>query len=123
MRRFNDRTARRRAVIAVTALYALLLQAFLIAVYPAAPLAGTDRVICAEHGGGVPADDGSPPCRQHPCCILAQVAQPLAQPPSAPAEEPARPRRMTALPWRPTAPLGPRAPPDPAVSSRGPPTA
>jgi hypothetical protein len=123
MRRFNDRTARRRAVIAVTALYALLLQAFLIAVYPAAPLAATDRVICAEHGGGVPADDGSLPCRQHPCCILAQVAQPLAEPASAPAKDLAPPRRTTVLAWRPAAPLGPRAPPDPAVSSRGPPTA
>ena len=122
MRRLDDRPARRRAVIAVTALYALLLQAFLVTLAPAAPLAGAPGVICAEHGGA-PADDGLP-CQQHPCCILTQAAQPLTAVASAPVEGVAAPRRRaTVLAWRPTAALGPRAPPDPAVSPRGPPTA
>ena len=121
MRRPDDRPARRRAVIAVTALYALLLQAFLITLTPAAPRADAPGVLCAEHGGA-PADDGLP-CQQHPCCILTLVAQPLAAVASVPAGAVAPPRRSAVLAWRPTTALGPRAPPDPAVSSRGPPTA
>ncbi|MCJ2072093.1 hypothetical protein MKK75_25390 [Methylobacterium sp. J-030] len=111
------------AVIAAAALYALLLQAFLIDIQSVSPVRGFDGVICAQHdGGGAPADDGLP-CQQHACCILAQVAQPLAEIVSVAAVTIALPRRSNVLIWRPLAIRGPRAPPDPAVSSRGPPTA
>ncbi|WP_267427124.1 hypothetical protein [Methylobacterium sp. GC_Met_2] len=105
----------------MAALYALLLQAFLVTLHPVALFAGTDGVICAEHGNGTPADDGVP-CQQHACCIPTQVAQPLAETVSTQVEITALPRRSIVLAWRSTATLGPRAPPDPAVSSRGPPT-
>jgi len=110
-----------RAAIAVAALYALLVQAFLVALHPIAPPIGIVGVICAEYGGSPPADEGTP-CQQHACCVPAPVAQPTAELVPTAVEAALPVRLSSVLIWRVTAALGPRAPPDPAVSSRGPPT-
>ncbi len=111
-------SATRRAVIAVAALYALLLQAFLGALAPVP--AGLDgvSVLCAEHAEGAPADKA--PCRAHACCLPAQIPQ-LAVPPPV-AAVPIRPRRVVEAAVRPPARAAlPRAPPEIPPEPRGPP--
>ncbi|GJE37473.1 hypothetical protein [Methylobacterium persicinum] len=120
MRRPSDRSARCRAVLAVAALYGLLLQVFLVSLHPGAPLPG-GGVICAAHDG-VPADDGTP-CPQQLCCLSAHLAQPLAAPVPDTVAVAVPWRRAVAEVWRPAETPPARGPPDRAVSSRGPPAA
>lgn len=121
MRRPPDRSAHRRAVLVVAALYGLLLQVFLVSLQPVALLPSGDGVICAAHDG-VPADDGTP-CPQQLCCLAAHLAQPVAAPLPAAAAVPVPWRRAVAQVWRPADRPPARGPPDRAVSSRGPPAA
>ncbi len=117
-------SARGRAAIAVAALYALVLQAFLGALLPVGPGVFPAEVICAEHGGGSSGDDRVP-CGQHACCMPARVAHPL--PALLPVAEAvlSAPTRSAATPivWRANAEVAARAPPDPAIPPRGPPAA
>ncbi|MCJ2014807.1 hypothetical protein [Methylobacterium sp. J-076] len=103
----------------MAALYALLLQVFLVSLQPPVSLPG-DGVICAAHDGA-PADDGTP-CPQQLCCLAAHLAQPLAAPVPAPVAVAVPWRRAVAQVWRPAERPPVRGPPDRgAVSSRGPP--
>ena len=120
MRGCLPQTVQGRAIIAVIALYALVLQAFLggLAPLPAAPLGG---VICAEHdSSSVPGDHG-PACNQHACCTAAQAAQLLHPLLSAFATIAWAPPRAVPAPWRDAGTAQARAPPDQSVSPRGPP--
>jgi hypothetical protein len=121
MRRPSDRSARCRAVLAVAALYGLLLQVFLVSLQPL-PLAPGGGIICAAHEDGTQGDrDGT--CPQHLCCLAAHVAQPLV-PPVPASISVAAPLPRVLAPIRPVADLPPvRGPPNRAVSSRGPPSA
>ena len=124
MRRGPPGSVRHGAVIAVAALYALLLQAFLGALQPLPALGTVEGVLCAEHQQRAPADDGQT-CARHDCCLPARHAElPAFLPaPSAVAQIPAPPSD-TARPLRPVREArGPRAPPDPAIGPRGPPSA
>ena len=110
-----------RAIIAVIALYALCLQAFLGTLAPAiAQPTGPGAILCAEHdAAGTPADRALP-C-QHPCCPVALTGQLLPVLSLAfvalvwPVSAVAAPIRWDA------AAAMPRAPPDPTPQPRGPP--
>ena len=121
MCRRSTGSATRRAVIAVAALYALLLQAFLGALAPTP--AGLDglSVLCAEHpDGSAPADRAH--CRAHACCLPTQAPH-LALPASA-AATPIRPRYVAVVATRPPeSPPPPRAPPHILPAPRAPPGA
>jgi len=114
--------ARRRAIIAVIALYALCLQAILGTAVPLA-LPGQDNGLClheaGETGSGTPA-----PVHVHlACCTAAQAVPGLDLPPVV-ATDLARPDRGVArVAWRPNATAQPRAPPRPPAHARAPPVA
>ncbi|WP_132251282.1 hypothetical protein [Methylobacterium segetis] len=113
-------TARGRAIIGVIALYALLLQAFLGGLAPLPPAALTDA-ICAHDGSGSP-EGGAALCHPHACCTLAQAAELLPPGASAFAAVLWSPGIAAPAPWRAADLIRARAPPDPSVSPRGPPT-
>jgi hypothetical protein len=122
MRGCLPETVQGRAIIAVIALYALVLQAFLGGLVPL-PSGPVGNVICAEHGdAGAPSDQG-PACHQHACCAAAQAAQPLPPLLSAFATVAWSPLRVSDAAWRDAGPVQARAPPDRSVSPRGPPAA
>lgn len=123
MRQRPPRFVTGRAIIGVIALYALVLQAFLTALAPAAP-AMAREILCAEHGVGAGSSgDQGPACRHHACCVQAQAPQ-LGLPPTPTAAPPAAwPRAADVTPWPPAENARVRAPPDPAVGPRGPPAA
>ncbi|WCS24945.1 hypothetical protein LOK46_28125 [Methylobacterium sp. NMS14P] len=109
-----------RAVIAVLALYALLLQAFLGGLMP---LPTTTDGLCAQHSDG-PAVPGAPVPHGHgDCCTAAQVTGPALPPRPAAIGV----RWAVAVNRHPAWPLtrsvGARAPPGTIASPRGPPTA
>lgn len=116
------RTVQGRAIIAVIALYALVLQAFLggLVPLPAPPLGG---VICAEHSGSSAPDDQAPACHQHACCTAAQAAHLLHPLLSVFATVAWASPWVVPAPWRDAGTAQARAPPDQSVSPRGPPTA
>ncbi|GEP03280.1 hypothetical protein [Methylobacterium oxalidis] len=107
-----------RAVIAVIALYALLIQAFLGGLAPIA-LGPSGGEICAHDG--TPGDDGAA-CHQHACCTLAQAVQLLAPHLSVFAVVLWEQGAAAPAPWRAAETVRARAPPDQSVSPRGPPT-
>lgn len=119
-RRDADRTTPLRAVVAVLALYAVLLQAFLGGLMPAAAAADG---LCVHHASADPAPEKAPPHDHGDCCRAARATGPALAPRDAP----------TALAWRAVenAPVGfeppaehrTRPPPDGGASPRGPPTA
>lgn len=121
MRRRPPRTVQSRAIIAVIALYALLLQAFLGFAAPARLLPGSDGVLCAEHAAGDP-DTKAPPVHVHACCTLVQAGT-LALPEAA-STSVSRPGLSTArLIWRPEAERLRTGPPPRPGTARGPPVA
>jgi hypothetical protein len=110
-----------RAIIAVIALYALVLQAVLggLVPLPSVPVGG---VICAEHDGSTVPGDHGPACQHHACCTTAQAAQLLHPILLAFAAVAWAPARVASAPWRDAGAVQARAPPDQSVSPRGPPT-
>lgn len=109
-----------RAVIAVLALYALLLQAFLGGLMP---WPATTDGLCAQHSDPAAIPEAPVPHRHGDCCTAAQATGPALPPRPA----------VTALRWAAAADLHPawpltgsigaRAPPGTIASPRGPPTA
>ena len=128
MRRVPPGSLHRRAVVAVAALYALLLQSILASILasmlPAMPLDPQGAAICAGLAGAAsPVDDGLA-CRQHECCLAPRLAQPLAGlRPTAGVALPPPPDRIVASAWTSPPRSTPRAPPDPTGRPRGPPAA
>lgn len=120
MRECLPRTVQGRAVIAVIALYALFLQAFLggLVPLPSIPVGG---VICAEHDGSTVPSDHGPACQHHTCCTAVQAAQLLQPLLSAFATVAWAPTRVASAQWRDAGTVRARAPPDQSVSPRGPP--
>ncbi|KMO34476.1 hypothetical protein ACQVP2_21365 [Methylobacterium aquaticum] len=120
----KERTSRLacRAVIAVAALYALVLQAFLagalVTVQPGLP-----HILCAPEAGAAPdAPAGTPAGHSHlDCCTAAHgagvVTAPL--PDSTLVAWPIR--RSVGVTWRPEVPAPARAPPGVSASARAPP--
>jgi hypothetical protein len=119
MCRRSTSSATRRAVIAVAALYALLLQAFLGALAPMPTGLDGLAALCGEHADGrAPVDTAT--CRAHACCLPAQAPQLAVPPPVAAA--PVRPRRVAETVVRPPERAAlPRAPPEIRPQPRGPP--
>jgi hypothetical protein len=119
MRGRRPQRVRRRAIIGVIALYALLLQAFLGFAAPVLAQAAAGEVLCAEHTGSAPADKATAPC--HPCCTLLQVGT-LAPPPLGAVAVVWR-AAFAPVVWRPAASIPTTGPPVFATSARGPPAA
>ncbi|WP_142585801.1 hypothetical protein [uncultured Methylobacterium sp.] len=113
-----------RAVIAVLALYALVLQAFLGGLMP---LAGPGDIHCApaEAAGQAPgAASHDKASHDHAACCVAAQAAATALPGREPAVTSARPRPAAApVAWAATADFNPRAPPGALPHPRGPPVA
>ncbi len=116
-------TARWRALVAVLALYGLVLQAFLAGLAPGpvaatVPAASSAGILCQTHQ----APAGSEPlARAHACCTLACPA-PL--PPPAPATGEAwPPRSAIVLSWSLSGTAPAHASPARPASARGPPVA
>lgn len=109
-----------RAVIALTVLYALCLQALLGSMAPV-PQLSLNTIICAEHAGTDAPADAALPCR-HSCCTLVQA---VMVPVLVLAFIAVRwsPGDAVLRAWRTGDPGTARAPPDQSVSPRGPPTA
>jgi len=109
-----------RAAIAVLALYALLLQAFLGGLMP---LPKTIDGLCAQHSDGSAVPGAPLPHGHGDCCTAAQATGPALPP--RPAAIGVRwavaTNRHSAWPF--TDSVGARAPPGTIASPRGPPTA
>ena len=110
-----------RAIIAVIALYALCLQALLVAAMPQPQTLQASGVICPAHDGASVPDDGAPPCAQHACCPAVQLADFVTPVLVAFLAVPWPPARATPDRWTSVALPGARAPPAQSVSPRGPP--
>lgn len=121
MRRRPIRTVQGRAIIAVVALYALLLQAFMGFAAPAQTLASPGVVLCAEHPVDCP-DHGPIQIHVHACCTLVQAAA-LALPVAESAVAVSGYAPAVRLSWRPEADLPRTGPPPRVGSARGPPAA
>ncbi|CAO4165729.1 hypothetical protein [Methylorubrum populi] len=108
-----------RAIIAVIALYALVLQAFLTVVAPMMPRIDSG-IICAEHEAPAASDDDGPPECHHACCTQVHAVA-LQAPDAAGFLLAVWPPRATPLPRREAFTHRARAPPDQGISPRGPP--
>ena len=113
-----------RATVAVVALYAFVLQAFLGGLMPRPH--SLDGLICAQAQASTPdaaAPDTPAPHDHDACCTLAQVAGASlpVRPEAVAAAWPAR--AGTRIAWTPSAAPRARAPPGLAAFARGPPFA
>jgi len=121
MRRRLPRTVQGRAILAVVALYALLLQSVLGFAAPARAFAAPGAVLCAEH----PADDPDPgpiSIHIHACCTLVQAGN-LTLPVSVSAAPASSIAPVVEVVWRPEAELPKAGPPPRPGTARGPPAA
>lgn len=118
MREGPPRTIQSRAIIGMVALYALLLQAFLGTLLPPVPASPSTSAICAHEDLELPLDQA---CRQHACCIAVQATGLIDPPPAGFAAVIWTERRGAPVAWYPALVASARAPPDFAVSPRGPP--
>jgi hypothetical protein len=110
---------RGRATIAVVALYALLLQAFLGYAAPVRALGSLETILCADHpAGGDPAEKAAG-IHIHACCTAVQAGTGLV-PRSDPAVA-AAPVAAHRVAWRPEADLPRTGPPPRNGTARGPP--
>ena len=107
-----------RAAVAVVALYALLLQAFLAAALPVGPIAAAG-VVCAPSSAHSPSDE-RPVGGATACCVAACL--PLAAPVPAAAIVVSALRDPAAIAWPLRASLAFAGPSTHAWSARGPPT-
>lgn len=119
-----DARAERRAMVALLAVFALLVQALIPSLAAAAPMAGPGVMVCTEMGlTPVPADDGQPAAPAHACdhCLCPSLVQALPALATA-AIEPVRYAAAPMADGRAHATVAPgrglAAPPPP---SRGPP--
>ena len=113
-----------RAAIAVAALYALALQAFLGgAVATVQP--GLPHILCAPDVGSSPDDPVKAPPVHHPlaCCPAAHSLDALTIPVLGSAIVAWPVRRVVGASWRPEVVARPRAPPGISASARAPPIA
>ncbi|WP_342107104.1 hypothetical protein [Methylobacterium sp. SI9] len=109
-----------RAVIAVLALYAFVLQAFLGGLMPIP--AGANG-LCAQHAATDPAPDGIPPHDHGDCCKAAQATGTVIPPRAAPIGIAWTPEDRGGTAFGGVGQIGARAPPDRSASPRGPPSA
>ena len=119
MRRVTSRQRFGRAIIGVVALYALLLQAFLVA--GTAKVAGSPLGLLCAHESDAPAG-GIPAPHDHACCTVAQEAA-SAVPPEAVTVAASVPPACETLAWRPESWIPRTGPPVRAQGPRGPPLA
>ncbi len=113
-----------RAVIAFTALYALVLQALLAgALAPVQP--GLPHILCAPDAGASPDDPAkAPPAHHHlACCTAAHGLNALASPILTATAVTWPVRRIAGVSWRPEIVAHPRAPPGIRAGARAPPIA
>ena len=122
MRGCLPRMVHGRAIIAVIALYALVLQVVLSGLIPL-PSVPVGGAICAEHDDSTMPGDHGPACQHLACCTTAQAAQLLLPVLLAFAAVAWPPPRLASAPWRDAVAVQARAPPNQSVSPRGPPTA
>lgn len=120
MRTVPSRLGCTRAILGVIALYALLLQSFLMAGTPRV-LAGPIGLLCSHDAPDAPAG-GIPVPHQHDCCTTAQGSAPLA-PPVLAAIVTWAPTASQSIVWRPEAWIPRTGPSTNAQSPRGPPLA
>ncbi|WP_375464126.1 hypothetical protein [uncultured Methylobacterium sp.] len=112
-----------RAITAVIALYALVLQAFLGGLMPVAVGQGGE-VLClsgTDVQAGNPAPDRSAPHGHADCCTAAHVAAAAVAPRASPAIAAWPMRRSAIVTFAADAANGPRAPPGSIAHPRGPP--
>jgi hypothetical protein len=122
----RNRAAPLRAVTAVIALYALVLQAVLGGLMPL-PSAVDHGVLCLGQAGDEDTGQVQNPAAEHhahlPCCTVpGAVLGPILPEPSAQAVA-WPPRVVTRLAWRFDAPVRARGPPGTFPHPRGPPVA
>ncbi|WP_082470284.1 hypothetical protein [Methylobacterium sp. Leaf86] len=112
-----------RAVIAIAALYALALQAFLGGASFAAS-GGPTHVICAQGAGsdGEPFKS-SPPHKHLDCCLVAHALGAPVVPPATSSPIIWTVRQASVVVWRFEVAAYPRAPPGISASARAPPVA
>lgn len=123
MRACGTRRGGLRAITAVIALYALVLQAFLGGLAPVSA-AGPAGVLCLHEAGSEPADDDPslPAHDHHAACCTAAGHAPTAEPPLIVATAIAWPPRLaTRVAWFEDGTVRARAPPGSVASARGPP--
>ncbi|RVU21602.1 hypothetical protein EOE48_00650 [Methylobacterium oryzihabitans] len=121
MRRLRHQPLPVSAIIAVIALYALVLRVFLGGLAPTDVVPAAE-VICAHDDAGAPLGK-DPACPQHACCVAAQVVPPVSSP-ALDAVTVAWPLRRVIAALRPASEAPPaRAPPRPRPDPRGPPLA
>lgn len=122
MERTGTRRSGLRAITAVIALYAFVLQAFLGGLLPA-PAMGAFGVICAQALGGASDDPAEPhPVQHQPCCIAAHAAPDVAQPAIAATIVAWPVRTALHVAWPTEIRVAARAPPGSIAHPRGPPT-
>jgi hypothetical protein len=110
-----------RAIVGAIALYALLLQSFLLAATPTLAL-GDAGILCLDHASGQPDSGGAPSGHEHHCCLPGHVA-PLVPPLPAYQAVPWRAPEAALLGWRHEADQPRTGPPKRAHTPRGPPLA
>jgi hypothetical protein len=120
MGRFRKGSIARRVAITAFALYALLLQGFLVASAPAAAFAFLGGISCAQDGSGT---SGGDPIHHHGlCCILACAAAACAHVATASAVSVFPTRVASTIDFAPALGLATRAPRRYYFAARGPPT-
>lgn len=117
----RQRSVAWRAALGVTALYALMLQAFIAAKAPYADFAASSEMLCAQEGIPSQGGDRDQHHRHATCCILACAAATRAF--VAPTAWVALPvaRRISAVVWTSTPAAAVALPLKPYFSARGPP--
>ena len=109
-----------RAAIAVLALYAFVLQAFLGGLMP---IPADANGLCAQHAATNSAPDGLPQHDHSDCCKAAQATGTALPPRIAPIGIAWTPENRGGAAYRVVGQIGARAPPDRSASPRGPPSA
>lgn len=108
-----------RAAIAVLALYAFVLQAFLGGLMP---LPVTADGLCAQHAAADSVPDQLPAHGHGDCCTATQATGTVLPPRTAPVMTIWKAEARGGPAYRTVGQLGPRAPPDRSASPRGPPS-
>ncbi|MCJ2086863.1 hypothetical protein MKK88_12800 [Methylobacterium sp. E-005] len=109
-----------RGVIAVLALYAFVLQAFLGGLMP---IPATAAGLCAQHAASDLVSDRLPAHGHGDCCTAAQATGTVLPARVAPAIVAWTSENRGGPAYRSVSRVGARAPPDRSVSPRGPPSA
>jgi hypothetical protein len=114
--------ARIRPVIALAAVYALLLNVLLAAGTPFALSPSADAIICTHDLGGSDQPAGPSTAHDDLCCIAVCGTSVAALPPSDYSRvSPSRAGVLTAIEWS-VAPVAQSPPPNAQASPRGPPS-